>query len=127
MRSGLLALAAGALCACSPEPETAAPAGPLALDCAAGFEALAAQIQDRPGIRPAPVEPREPYLAYSESDSSAAYILTTAGAPAHPAILRQIPVRGPDGRVMAHDGCAFGDPEAYEQFKSYWDAVAEAR
>ena len=127
MRTLLLALAAGALSACSPEPEAPSVQGPLALDCDAGFEAIASAVRGRPGIRPAPVDPKEPYLAFTEADSSASYILTAPGAPAHPAVLRQRPVSGPEGRRMVHDGCAFGDPEAFAQFKTYWDAIAQAR
>ena len=128
MRWGAPVLVAAALCGCSAEPDPVAPvAGPITLDCGQGFEALARAITERPGIRPAPIEPSEPYLAFTEADSSASYILTRDGAPAHPAILRQVRVSDGQGRRMVHDGCAFGDPAAFEAVKTYWDTVAAAR
>ena len=126
-RTGALVLAAGALCACAPREAPEAEAASLALDCAAGYEALQSQIVGRPGLRPAPIERNEPYRIYSEADGAASYILTEPGAPAHPAVLKQTAVRRAGVLAMENEGCAFGDAGAYADLKAYWDSVAQAR
>ncbi len=126
-RTGVLVLAAGALCACAPREAAPAQAATIALDCSAGFETLRTQITERPSLRPAPIERGEPYRIFSEADGSASYILTEPGAPAHPAVLKQTAVRRSGVLTMENEGCAFGDAEAFADLKAYWDSVAQAR
>ena len=109
-----------ALAACAPQAE--APAQVPQLDCALGFDALAAKIAAEPGVRPAPPEPGEPYRFYTSADASVSYMITLKGAPGHPAILEQ---RAAAGHVT-NSGCPFGDKAGYDQLNAYLQSLAKA-
>src|SRR5690606_7123198 len=106
--------------ACSPEP--APPPAPLALDCAKGFEALSAAVAAQPDLKLADA-PGEPYGFYNAADGSVSFIVTRPGAPAHPAVLRQLA----SGGRMETTGCAFGDKAAYDRLVAYVESLAAVR
>ncbi|MDP2213529.1 hypothetical protein [Phenylobacterium sp.] len=122
LASGLVALG---LSACAP----AAPSSgaPFTLDCAEGYEAIRAGILARPGVKPAPDAPGEPYEIFNEENGRASYIFTRPEAPAHPAVFIQTATRRDGARVMQHEGCALGDPAAYDELLDYWESIAAAR
>ena len=121
-------LAVLALAACAPKAEPQAGArGPLTLDCAAGFDALAAQVAAIPGVRPALKVPSEPYRFYNAMDGKAAYAVTEPAAPAHPAVLRQVAERRGDRLTMRNTGCAYGDPVAYRELMTYLEGLGAGR
>jgi hypothetical protein len=117
---GLALLPLLALCACEPKPAPAPTS--LALDCAQGYAALARQIDQKPGIKPAHQEPGEPYRFYSEADGSASYMVTMPGAPGHPAILKQVI----QGGAKVNSGCPYGDPTGYQQLLAYLASLSAA-
>lgn len=114
---GLLLLAG----ACTPRLEAPVEV-PLAFDCAAGFDALSARITGDAGLKVAPVISGDPYLTFNAPDGGVSYIVTTPGAPAHPAIARQ--TAGASGVVT--DGCPYGNAKAYAQFVAYVESLAAA-
>ena len=79
--------AAFALSACAPvaEPDPTY----LDLDCAQAFEPQVAALIAQPHLTPAPKDPAEPYRFYSSTDGRTSYLITTRGAPGHPAIMMQ--------------------------------------
>src|SRR5690606_25376266 len=103
-------------------PKTEPPRPPLALDCGEGFEALSSAIAAEPGLKLADA-PGEPYGFYNSADGALSFVVTRPGAPAHPAVLRQIAAGG----RMETTGCAFGDKAAYEQLIAYVGSLAGAR
>ena len=125
-RAGLACSILGlALTACTPPaPE---PVAAFELNCAQGFDAIRAEILARPGLTPAPDAPGEPYEIFNEETGRASYILTRPEAPAHPAVFIQTATRRDGVRVMEHEGCALGDPAAYDQLLAYWESLAAAR
>lgn len=115
-------LVAGALgltaCARAEPP----PRPPLALDCARGFEALSAAVAAEPGLKLAPA-PGEPYRYFNAEDGAVSFVVTQPGAPAHPAVFRQLAT--PSG--MLTTGCAYGDRPGYDRFLAYLKDLARAR
>ncbi|MDP1617950.1 hypothetical protein [Phenylobacterium sp.] len=121
----MCSLAGLALTACAPPaPE---PVAAFELNCAAGFDAIRSEILARPGVKPAPDAPGEPYEIFNEETGRASYILTRPQAPAHPAVFVQTATRRDGARVMEHEGCAFGDVAEYDQLLAYWESLAAAR
>lgn len=118
-------LAALGLMACTPPAPAPAPA--FELDCTQGFDAIRDQILARPGVTAAPDAPGEPYDIFNEVSGRASYIFTRPEAPAHPAVFIQTATRRDGVRVMEHEGCALGDPAAYDQLLAYWESLAAAR
>lgn len=117
-----------ALAACAPKSEPPAPPRSLVLDCAQGFDALSARIASAPDVKAAPRTPGEPYVFYNALDGTASYVVTEAGAPGHPAILKQETVRDAAGaKAMKNTGCPFGDPKGYEQLQAYLVSLRAAR
>ena len=116
----LLALA---LAACTPRDEQTPAAAALDLDCAKGFAALSTAIAAQPGVVAAPREPGEPYRFYNTEDGRTSYMVTEAGAPGHPAIIRQ--ASGVSDQAI--DGCAFGDKAGYDQLTAYLSSLSDAR
>lgn len=119
------ALAVLTLCACAPEP--APRPVPMALDCAQGFATLTARVAADPAIRQAPKEPNEPYRFYNAVGGKAAYMVTEAGAPGHPAILMQEAVREGGRLTMKNTGCAYGDQAGYRQLEAYLESLHAGR
>jgi hypothetical protein len=119
-RAALACILLPALAACA--PKTNAPAA-VALDCAQGYDAMKAKIAAQPGVVAAPMEPSEPYRAYSTADGKASWFVTEPGAPAHPAILMQQAT--PQG--MKDTGCAFGDQAAYGELQVYLKSLSVGR
>ncbi|MAK81543.1 hypothetical protein [Phenylobacterium sp.] len=119
---GLLALGLAACAPSAPEPVAA-----FELDCTQGFDSIRDQIVARPGVTPAPDAPGEPYEIFNEDSGRASYIFTKSEAPAHPAVFIQTATRRDGVRVMEHEGCAKGDPAAYDQLLAYWESLAAAR
>jgi hypothetical protein len=110
---------AGALTACSPKP--AAPPD-FVLDCAQGYDALAAKIAAIPDIK-LPKTPGEPYHYYSTADGTDSFVVTLPGGAGHPAIVRQ--TSSPSG--MAQAGCSWGDKPGYDRLNAYLKSLAGAR
>ena len=103
-----------ALAACSPNAGPAAP-GALKLDCRQPFEAQAAAIRAQPNLAKPSHEPGEPYTFFSTADGAISYVITDAGAPGHPALIRQ----EASGGQMRTTGCAYGNKRGYEQLLAY--------
>lgn len=118
-------LAVLVLCACAPRADPQPKI--LMLDCAAGFEALTAQIAADPAIHQAPKEPNEPYRFYNAVGGKAAYMVTEAGAPGHPAVLMQQAVRDGGRLTMKNSGCPYGDPAGYRQLQAYLESLHAGR
>lgn len=98
------------------------PRPPLTLDCAQGFQALSARIAAEPGLKLAP-SPGEPYRYFNAEDGAVSFVVTQPGAPAHPAVFRQLAT--PAG--MQTTGCAYGDGPGYDRFVAYLKGLAKAR
>ncbi|HEV2533145.1 hypothetical protein [Phenylobacterium sp.] len=105
------------LTACE-KPAPPAPSA-LTLDCSQGFEAQAARIVAQAGLVPAPKDPAEPYRFYSTADGKVSYLITEAGAPGHPAILRE----QAQGHEVVTTGCPYGDAKGYAQLVAYLDGL----
>ena len=110
------------LTAASCAPQAPPPRQPLQLDCAKGFDALAAAVAAAPRLQLA-APPGEPYGFYNAADGAISFVVTKPEAPAHPAILRQAAAGG----TMRTTGCSFGDKAAYEQLVGYLGSLAAAR
>jgi hypothetical protein len=119
--AALLILGALGLTACAPKPPPPAPPQ-LAFDCARGYAALAAAIAAEPGLKLAPA-PGEPYRYYSAEDGGVSYVVTERGAPAHPAVFKQVAT--PHGTDTI--GCPYGDGPGYGRFAAYLRDLAKAR
>ena len=117
----LLILGALGLTACAPRPPPPPPPQ-LAFDCARGYDALAAAIKAEPGFKLAP-SPGEPYRYYSAEDGGISYVVTERGAPAHPAVFKQVAT--PHGTDTI--GCPYGDRPSYDRFVTYLRDLAKAR
>lgn len=118
--AALLILGALGLTACTPKPPPPPP--PLAFECARGYEALSAAIAAEPGFKLAP-SPGEPYRYYSAADGGVSYVVTEPGAPAHPAVFKQVAT--PKGTDTT--GCPYGDRAGYDRFVTYLKDLAKAR
>ena len=103
-----------ALVACAQNPEPAARAA-LKLDCGQPFAAQAAAIRAQPNLAPPSHEPGEPYVFYSTTDGRVSWVVTDAGAPGHPALIRQEALGG----QMQTTGCAYGNKRGYGQLLAY--------
>ena len=80
------------------------------LDCALGFDALAAQFA---AAKPTPYASADPLLETSSDNDLRLYTVTRAGHPAHPmAVKRQIKVGG--ATTVETSACGFGDKAAFE-------------
>jgi hypothetical protein len=119
--AALLILGALGLTACAPKPPPPAPAR-LAFDCARGYPALAGAIAAEHGLKLAP-SPGEPYGYYNAEDGQVSYVVTRPGAPAHPAVFKQLAT--PHGTDTI--GCAYGDRASYDRFVTYLRDLAKAR
>ncbi|KRB46542.1 hypothetical protein [Phenylobacterium sp. Root700] len=111
-----------ALAACAPEPPPARPR--LALDCSLPYETLAAKVLAQPGLKPAPQERGEPYRFYNVEGGGEAFVLTQAGAPGHPAILKQEAVQENGRKVMQNTGCPYGDKAGFDQVMAYLQSLS---
>ena len=116
--SGALLLS---LCACAPKPPPAAPPE-FQIDCALGYDALAARIAAVPGIVLART-PGEPYHYFNAADGHASYVVTLAGGAGHPAVIQQ--TAGTDGMIQT--GCSYGDKAGYDRLVAYLKSLAGAR
>jgi hypothetical protein len=114
----LLGCALLSLPACA---KPAKPPPPLKLDCALGFETLSARIAADPSLHEAPQPPGEPYRYFNALDGATSYMITQAGAPGHPAILKQQAT--PAGPV--NSGCPYGDRAGYEKLLAYLQSLAK--
>ncbi|MFC3077198.1 hypothetical protein ACFODL_03740 [Phenylobacterium terrae] len=124
MRPWAAAAVAVLLAACGADEKASAPAPsvPAALDCAKGFDALAAELAGQPDLVQAP-SPGEPYRFLNHRSGSPSYVVTLPEAPAHPAILMQRTVAG----QMQTTGCRFGDEAAYGQLVAYIESLRAHR
>ncbi|HEY9217031.1 MAG TPA: hypothetical protein VIO94_03210, partial [Phenylobacterium sp.] len=93
-----------------------------ALDCARGFEAIAADLAGQPDLVQAP-SPGEPYRFLNHRTGTPSYVVTLLEAPAHPAILMQQRVAG----QMQTTGCRWGDASRYDELVTYVEGLAAAR
>ena len=98
---------------------TEAPVAYLALDCAQAFQTQATALAAQLNLTPAPKDPAEPYRFYSSTDGRTSYLITTKGAPGHPAIMMQ---KAQDGEVVT-TGCPYGDRKGYDQLHAYLDSL----
>jgi hypothetical protein len=117
-RALLPPLALLALAACAPKP----PPSAVQLNCQLPYETLKTQILAQPGLDAKPVEPGDPYRAYSLDDGRVSYMLTEPGAPAHPAILMQ----EAGGGTVKNSGCGYGDKAAYGELVRYLTGLRAA-
>lgn len=127
MRPGAAAALAALLAACGPagekaETPAAAPEPAAALDCAKGFDALAAEIAAQPDLVQAP-SPGEPYRFLNHRSGSPSFVVTLPEAPAHPAILMQRTVGG----AMQTTGCRYGEAAAYDELAAYIESLRAHR
>ena len=107
---------------CAPEPPPPRPR--LALDCTLSYEALSAKVLGQPGLIPAPAERGEPYRFYNVEGGGEAYVFTQAGAPGHPAILKQEARKENGRKVMTNTGCAYGDKAGFDQVMAYLESLS---
>ena len=117
MRAWVAGLAALSLGACA--PHDGPPVAYLALDCAQPFQTQVTALVRQPDLIPAPKDPAEPYRFYSSSDGRTSYLVTTKGAPGHPAIMMQ---KAQGGEIVT-TGCPYGDRKGYDQLHAYLDSL----
>ena len=125
MRRWAAASLAALAAACAPADRKAEPAAPAPLaelDCARGYDALAAEIAAQPDLVQAP-SPGEPYRFLNHRSGTPSFVVTLPEAPAHPAILKQESLAG----GMRTTGCRFGDQAAYDQLVTYIESLAARR
>jgi hypothetical protein len=120
VKAGALLLA-GALTACAPKPPPAPPAD-FRIDCALGYDQLAARIAAIPGVKLART-PGEPYHYFNTADGHASYVVTLPGGAGHPAVIQQR--ASSDGMIQT--GCAYGDRPGYDRLVAYLKSLAAAR
>jgi hypothetical protein len=115
-------LLAGALLlsACAPKP--APPPADFRIDCALGYDALAARIAAIPEVKLART-PGEPYHYFNTADGHASYVVTLPGGAGHPAVIQQS--ASSDGLLQT--GCSYGDRAGYDQLIAYLKSLAGAR
>ena len=122
MKAGAFLLSGALLlCACAPKPAPAAQPD-FQIDCALGYDALAARIAAIPGIVLART-PGEPYHYFNAADGHASYVVTLAGGAGHPAVIQQ--TAGTDG--MFQTGCSYGDRAGYDRLVAYLKSLAGVR
>ena len=120
MKTGALLLAGAlTLSACAPKP---APPEDFKIDCALGYDALAARIAAIPGVKLART-PGEPYHYFNTADGHASYVVTLPGGAGHPAVIQQS--ASSDGQIQT--GCSYGDKPGYDQLIAYLKSLAGAR
>ena len=105
------------LCACAPTP--APPPADFRIDCALGYDTLAARIAAIPEVKLART-PGEPYHYFTTADGHDSYVVTLPGGAGHPAVIQQS--ASPQGLVQT--GCSYGDRPGYDQLITYLKSLA---
>ncbi len=81
------------------------------LDCAAGPEALLAQVEARPGVKA--YTGSDPLLRTWSEPTGTLYAATLPGHPAHPAVVKRVLNQGARTTVDT-SACGYGDTAAHE-------------
>lgn len=93
-----------------------------ALDCAAGFDVLAAQVA---AAKPVPYASADPLLGTSSDNDLGLYMVSKPGHPAHPVVVKRLIEVG-GATTVATAACGWGDKAAFDALMTEIDRLNAA-